>query len=90
MSEYIIFTNKLYSCEYYANVQNPALPIKHVLEDINFTACQGQLWSILGSSIFEIKLLLEIMANARTYEKGKLMIAGFDTTKKKRIWFYQY
>ncbi len=84
MSEYIIFTDKLYSCEYYASVQNPVQPVKHVLEDINFTAYQGQLWSILGSSIFEIKLLLEIMANARTYEKGKLMIAGFDTTKKKR------
>lgn len=84
MLEYIVFTNKLYSCEYYANVQNPDQPIKHVLEDINFTAYQGQLWSILGSSIFEIRLLLEIMANARTYEKGNLIITGFDATNKKR------
>lgn len=85
MSEPTIFINKLYSCEYYSRIQSPNSPFKHVLEDINFIAYPGQLWSILGSSVFEIKLLLEIMANARTYEKGRLKITGFDTTRKKRL-----
>lgn len=84
MTNSTIFIKNLYSCEYYANAQNLKQPIRHVLEDINFTASPGQLWSILGSSTFEIKLLLEIMANARTYEKGILKISGFDTSKIKR------
>lgn len=84
MLESTIFMKGLYSCEYYSNAQNPNQPIRHVLDDINFTAYPNQIWSILGSSTFEIKLLLEIMANARTYEKGNLMITGYDTPKIKR------
>ncbi len=78
-----ILLKNLYSNEFYANIQEPGLPIEQVLKDINFSANPGELWTVLGSSVYEIKLLLEIMANAKAYEKGKLMIAGFDTTKKK-------
>ncbi|QNU65346.1 hypothetical protein EHE19_010375 [Ruminiclostridium herbifermentans] len=81
----IILLKNLYSNEYYASKQEPNLPIEQVLKDINFSANTGELWTVLGSSVYEIKLLLEIMANAKAYEKGKLMIAGFDTTKKKSI-----
>jgi ABC-2 type transport system ATP-binding protein len=81
----IILLKNLCSIEYYATKQEPNLPIEQVLKDISFSANPGELWSILGSSVYEIKLLLEIMANAKAYEKGKLMIAGFDTTKKKSI-----
>lgn len=74
----------IYSCEYYENLQNPALPNQQVLKNINFTAAPGEVWSIFGDSVFEIKLLLEIMSNAKAYERGKLLIGGMDTTRKKR------
>lgn len=74
----------LYSCEYYENLQNSVLPYQQVLKSIDFNANTGELWSIFGSSVFEIKLLLEIMANAKAFEKGKLLIGGFDPSRKKR------
>ncbi len=83
MQQTTILLKNLYSNEFYGNKLQPGLPIEQVLKDINFCANPGELWTVLGSSVYEIKLLLEIMANAKAYEKGKLMIAGFDTTKKK-------
>ncbi len=83
MQKSTVIMKNLYSNEFYANIQQPSLPIEQVLKDINFSANTGELWSVLGSSVYEIKLLLEIMANAKAYEKGKLMLVGLDTTKKK-------
>lgn len=74
----------IYSCEYYSSLKPSDKSNKQVLENINYTVNTGELWSIFGSSVFEIKLLLEIMANAKAYEKGRLLISGFDITRKKR------
>ncbi|PYG87095.1 ABC-2 type transport system ATP-binding protein [Ruminiclostridium sufflavum DSM 19573] len=79
-----IYMKNLYSSEYYISKEDAASQNEHVLKDISFAANPGELWSIMGSSVFEMKLMLDIMANAKSYEKGNLMLAGFDTTKRKR------
>ena len=76
-----LLMENIYSNEYYENLQNP-LSNQQVLKDINFIAEKGECWSIFGSSIFELRLLLEIMANAKPFSNGRLLIGGLDTTQK--------
>lgn len=76
-----LLMENIYSNEYYENLRNP-LSNQQVLRDINFIAEKGECWSIFGSSIFELRLLLEIMANAKSYAQGRLLIGGLDTTMK--------
>lgn len=78
-----LLMENIYSFEYYKSNQS-LLPDEQVLKNISFSANKGDIWSIFGNSIFEIKLLLEIMANAKIYEKGRLSINGLDTTERKR------
>lgn len=70
----------VYSNEYYMAPD----AYRQVLSDISFCAERGQIWSVMGSSIFEIKLLLEIMANARSFQKGSYNCAGIETIYQKR------
>jgi ABC-2 type transport system ATP-binding protein len=37
---------------------------------------KAESWGVFGSSAFEIKLLLEIMANIRPYENGRCVLMG--------------
>ncbi len=74
----VLCIDRLYSLEYYDNFKNHSL--EHVLKNINFAAGSGEIWSFLGSSVFEVKLLLEIMANSRAFEEGKILINGSDIT----------
>ena len=48
------------SMEYY---QSPQQEPQQVFSDINFEALEGEVWAILGTSAFEVRLLLEIIAN---------------------------
>lgn len=84
LPEYSLELENIYSYEYYENTQNIDFQSKHVLNNISFAAKPGELWSIFGNSVFETKLLLEIMANATEYESGKMLIGGMDTIKQKR------
>lgn len=83
--KYSVVLEHLYSSEYYENSQDLNSSIEPVLKDINFYAGRGEVWSIFGSSVFEIRLLLEIMSNAKFYEKGRLLINGSDVTREKRV-----
>ena len=60
------------SMEYY---QSPQQDPKQVFSDINFEALEGEVWAILGTSAFEVRLLLEIIANARPYKDGRCVLA---------------
>lgn len=58
--------------EYY---QSPQQEPKQVFSDINFEALEGEVWAVLGTSAFEVRLLLEIIANARPYKDGRCVLA---------------
>ncbi len=81
----VLNIEKLYSLEYYENIKNPSSPNEQVLKNINFTAASGECWSLMGGSVFEIKLLLEIMANSKAFERGRILVNGLDNTNRKRI-----
>ena len=69
------------SMEYY---QSPQQEPKQVFSDINFEALEGEVWAILGTSAFEVRLLLEIIANARPYKDGRCVLAQKGMMRKKR------
>ena len=55
-----------------------------VLRDINLLVSVAQTWGITGRSIFEIRLLLEIIAGIKPYDGGKCVLAGRGMLKRKR------
>ena len=42
-----------------------------VFQDLNFEALEGEIWAIIGNKAFEVRLFLEIVANARPYKDGR-------------------
>ncbi|KPU45917.1 lipopolysaccharide ABC transporter ATP-binding protein [Oxobacter pfennigii] len=57
---------------------------KRVLEDINLLIKRSEAWGINGRSSYEIKLLLEIMANIRPYDCGKCVLIERGMMRNKR------
>lgn len=58
---------------------------RQVLSDINLNIHQGEVWGIIGESAFELRLLLEIIANARPYQDGRCVLNQRGMMRKKRI-----
>ncbi|WP_088228296.1 hypothetical protein [Desulfosporosinus sp. FKB] len=58
---------------------------RRVLDDINLLIRSAEIWGINGTSLFEIKLLLEIMANIRPYDKGKCVLIERGMMRLKRV-----
>jgi ABC-2 type transport system ATP-binding protein len=77
----LVIMRDVCSNEYYRSAGNK--PVQ-VLKNISFEAKRGQIWSILGNSIFEVMLLTEIMAGARAYENGQCSLSGFGMMRRKR------
>ncbi len=77
----LVVMSEVYSNEYYQNGKSQ--PVQ-VLRGISFEARAGQVWSILGKSIFEIMLLTEIMAGARSYQKGRCSLSEHGMMRRKR------
>jgi ABC-2 type transport system ATP-binding protein len=80
-TDQLVLMRDVCSIEYYKNGSNQ--PVQ-VLQNISFEAKRGQIWSVLGNSVFEIMLLTEIMAGARKYEKGSCSLSGFGMMQRKR------
>jgi len=59
--------------------------LRRVLDDITLLIRRGEVWGINGTSMFEIKLLLEIMANIRPYDKGKCVLIERGMMRRKRV-----
>ncbi len=55
-----------------------------VLHDVSFEILCGQSWCALGTSHFELRLLLELLANARPYAKGRCVLCERGMMRKKR------
>lgn len=56
-----------------------------VLEDIHLLIDKGETWGITGRSVYETKLLLEIMANIRPYDKGRCVLIERGMLRHKRV-----
>ncbi len=70
------------SNEYYLrNGSDPA----SILRGIDLTVHKGQVYGVDGVSPFEIRLLLEIIANIRPYESGRCVLLERGMMRKKRI-----
>ncbi len=80
-SDQLVVMRDVYSNEYYKSAKNH--PVQ-VLKNISFETKRAKVWSILGNSVFEIMLLTEIMAGARTYQKGQCSLSGLGMMRRKR------
>lgn len=58
---------------------------RRVLQDISLLIRREEAWGINGPSLYEIKLLLEIMANIRPYDKGKCVLVERGMMRHKRV-----
>lgn len=58
---------------------------RRVLADITLLIRRAEVWGINGASLVEIKLLLEIMANIRPYDKGKCVLIERGMMRRKRM-----
>ncbi|MGL5767182.1 MAG: hypothetical protein ACRCX8_16235, partial [Sarcina sp.] len=77
-----VFMDKICSMEYYKKKDGS---IKRVLTDIDFKAELSDTYVVTGDSLFDIKLLLEIMANTKPYQKGKCILVETGMMRQKRI-----
>ncbi|KUO71976.1 MAG: hypothetical protein APF81_07480 [Desulfosporosinus sp. BRH_c37] len=58
---------------------------RRVLDDISLLIGKAEAWGINGTSLFEIRLLLEIMANIRPYDRGKCVLIERGMMRRKRV-----
>lgn len=77
-----VLMEKVYSMEYYKKTSGE---IEQVLKNINFKVKLSETWVVTGDSLFDVKLLLEIMANTKPYQKGKCVLVETGMMRKKRI-----
>lgn len=59
-------------------------PPQPVLSGIDLQMERGQSWGICGDSLYELKLLLEIVANLRPYDKGQCVLMERGMMRRKR------
>lgn len=57
---------------------------RRVLESVDLLIKRAESWGINGRSVFEIKLLLEIMANIKPYDDGRCVLIERGMLKHKR------
>lgn len=78
----IVHMEHLTSGEYiFRDNQKPV----RILEDVSLLIKRGEVWSISGLTLPEIRLLLEIMANIRPYHSGRCILAERGMMRHKRI-----
>ncbi|EHQ89293.1 hypothetical protein [Desulfosporosinus youngiae] len=58
---------------------------RRVLDEITLVVKRAEAWGITGKSLLELKLLLEIMANIRPYDKGKCVLVERGMMRRKRV-----
>lgn len=78
----VVYMNKLCSEEHYLDI---GCEPRHILQDINIDIKKGEIWGILGKEMFDLKLLLEIMANIKPYYSGTCQLLERGMFKHKRI-----
>lgn len=81
-SDSAVFMEMLGSVERYHKRGEQPVP---VLRSINLVFCRGESWGINGASPFEIRLLLEIIANIRPYDSGRCVLVCKGMMRRKRV-----
>ena len=66
-----VYMQGITSDEYYLREGEAPVPI---LNGVDLTIERDQIFGVDGNSLFEIKLLLEIMANIRSYKSGRCVL----------------
>ncbi|AFL99164.1 MULTISPECIES: hypothetical protein [Desulfitobacterium] len=82
VSQKVVLMENLSSAEY---LLREGESLQQVLKDINLQINRAEIWGIIGTSCFEIKLLLEIMANIRPYESGRCVLVERGMMRLKRV-----
>jgi ABC-2 type transport system ATP-binding protein len=59
--------------------------VRQVLRDISLVIYAGETWGVTGNHTFELKLLLEIMANVKPYLSGRCVLNERGMLRKKRV-----
>lgn len=78
----LIQLDQLCSKEYFEDSKGNQ---RQVLKDITMTGYEQQTWGIYSTSAFEMRLLLDIIANLKPYQKGKCVLGSTGMYRKKRI-----
>lgn len=81
-AEQIVFMDQLTSSEMYLHDDQSLSP---VLNEISLSIRQGETWGVNGSSLLQIKLLLEIMANIKPYHSGRCVLIEKGMMRRKRV-----
>lgn len=80
--EQVVLMEDISSIEHFLiGGENP----RRVLTDITLLVGRAEAWGVNGTSLFEIKLLLEIMANIRPYDRGKCVLIERGMMRRKRM-----
>ncbi len=79
-----ILVEGLYSMEYYQD-RFQLEKISQVLQDISFEIEAGACWVFVSPRAFALKLLLDIVANTKPYQKGRCVLAKKGMMRKKCI-----
>ena len=77
-----VYMQGITSDEYYLREGEAPVPI---LNGVDLTIERDQIFGVDGNSLFEIKLLLEIMANIRSYKSGRCVLHERGMMRRKHI-----
>jgi ABC-2 type transport system ATP-binding protein len=82
VAEHAVFMENISSLEHLTESGENGRP---VLSGISLLLKRGEAWGLTGPSLLEIKLLLEIMANIRPYDRGRCVLVEQGMPRNKRI-----
>lgn len=77
----VVYMDKVTSVEHYLEI---GCEPKQVLRSISLDIKRGELWAITGGNKYELKLLLEIIANIKPYQNGKCELTERGMLRHKR------
>jgi ABC-2 type transport system ATP-binding protein len=77
-----VFMEHLSSAEHVVRFDNQP---ERILKDVSLKMAAGEAWSVSAPEHFEIRLLLEIMANIRPYEAGRCVLVERGMMRRKRL-----
>lgn len=81
-AEHVVFMEKLSAREY---IVRPGQDPRPLLNGIDLLVRRAEAWGFMAESSLEIKLLLEIMANIRTYAGGRCVLLEHGMPRHKRV-----
>jgi ABC-2 type transport system ATP-binding protein len=78
----VVLMQGITSNEFYLTDTQTTVP---VLRGVDLSVLRGQIFGVDGTSVVEIRLLLEIIANIRAYDAGRCVLLERGMMRKKKI-----